>query len=77
MKKGSLIMLAAAISILAFTALRTSNAEEGKSVAWYAANIQEAKAKVQECHDNASIQSSPECGNARHALEISFGVKSK
>lgn len=77
MKKGSLIMLVTAVSILAFTALRTSNAEEGKSVAWYTANIQEAKTKVQECHDNASLQSTPDCGNARHALEISFGVKSK
>jgi DNA-binding helix-hairpin-helix protein with protein kinase domain len=77
MKKGSLIMLVAAVSALTITAFTASNAEESKSVAWYAANIQEAKTKVQACHDNASLQGSPECLNARHALEISFGVGSK
>jgi hypothetical protein len=77
MKKGSLIMLIAAVSVLTITAFRASNAEESKSVAWYTANIQEAKAKVQECHDNSSLQASPECANARHALEISFGISQK
>ena len=76
MKKGSLIMLVAAVSVLTIATFSTSNAEESKSVAWYTANIKEAKAKVQECHDNSSLQTSPECANARHALEISFGVSS-
>ena len=73
--KTSLIMLIAAVSMLAITAFRTGNAEESKTVAWYTANIREAKTKVQACHDNPSLQQgSPECANARHALEISFGV---
>ena len=70
-------MLVAAFLVLAVTAVKTSNAEESKTVAWYTANIKEAKAKIQECHDNPSLQSTPECANARHALEISFGVPSK
>lgn len=77
MKKGSLIMLGTAFLILTVTAFNTTNAEDGKSVAWYTANIKEAKTKVQECHDNSSLQPSPECENARHALEISFGVTNK
>lgn len=77
MKKTNLIMLIAAVSVLTVTAFRASNAEESKSVAWYTANIKEAKTKVQECHDNSSLQASPECANARHALEISFGVGQK
>jgi hypothetical protein len=75
MNKTSLVMLIAAVSILAMTAFSASNAEEAKTVAWYTANIREAKTKVQACHDNPSLQQgSPECANARHALEISFGV---
>ena len=67
----------AAVSALTITAYRASNAEDCKTVAWYTANIKEAKTKVQECHDNSSLQASPECANARHALEISFGVAQK
>lgn len=77
MKKANLIMIIAAVSVLTITTFNTSNAEESKSVAWYTANIKEAKMKVQECHDNSSLQASPECTNARHALEISFGVGQK
>lgn len=55
MKKGSLIMLVAAVSVLTITAFRTSNAEDSKTVAWYTANIKEAKAKAQECHDNSRM----------------------
>jgi hypothetical protein len=76
MKKGSLIILITAGLVLTVMAFRTTQAEESKSVAWYAANIKEAKAKNQQCHDDPSIKSSEaqECANALHALEISFGV---
>jgi hypothetical protein len=77
MKKASLIMLVTAVLALTVTAFKTSNAEDAKSVAWYAANIKEAQAKNQQCHDNQSLQSSPECVNALRALEISFGVSHK
>lgn len=74
MKKGNLIMLVTAVLALAVMAFKTSNAEDGKTVAWYSANIKEAQAKNKECHDNPNLQSTPECVNALHALEITFGV---
>lgn len=77
MKKTSLIVLTTAFLLLMVTAFKTSNAEEAKTVAWYAANIREAKIKNQQCHDDPNIKSSQECLNAQHALEISFGVARK
>ncbi len=77
MKKASLIVLVTAFLALTITAFKTSNAEEAKSVAWYSANIRDAKTKNQQCHDDPSIKSSQECLNAQHALEISFGVNHK
>ncbi|CAG1023472.1 hypothetical protein DOJK_02387 [Patescibacteria group bacterium] len=74
MKKASLIMLITAAAALTITVLQTTNAEEAKTVAWYTANIKEAKLKNQQCHDDPSIKDSQECTNALHALEISFGV---
>jgi hypothetical protein len=77
MKKGSLIMLVTAVLMLVVTVFKTSNAEDAKSVAWYSANIKEAQAKNQVCHDNPNLKSTPECANALHALEITFGVGQK
>jgi hypothetical protein len=77
MKKGSLIMLVTAVLALAVTAFKTSNAEDSTSVAWYSANIKAAQAKNQQCHDEPNLKSTPECVNALHALEISFGVTRK
>ena len=77
MKKGNFIMLITTVLALAFMAFKTSSAEDGKTVAWYTANIKEAKAKNEQCYADASIKSSPECVNALHALEISFGVNHK
>ncbi len=74
MKKGNVIMLVTAVLALAVMAFKTSNAEDGKTVAWYSANIKEAQAKNKECHDNPNLKSTPECVNALHALEITFGV---
>ena len=53
--------------------LTQSNSE--KSVAWYVANIKEAQAKNIECRkdsSNTELQSTPDCVNALHAIEISF-----
>jgi hypothetical protein len=77
MKKSSLIMLGTVVLALSVTIFKTSNAEESKTVAWYSANIKVAQAKNQECYNNPSIKSSPDCLNAQHALEISFGLPSK
>lgn len=77
MKKISAVLLMSIGMLLAVMALQTTNAEETKTVAWYTANIREAKAKNQECHDQPNLKDSQECKNALHALEISFGVPHK
>lgn len=78
MQKNTLILIAAAL-VLILSGFNVINAEEAtqqaentKSVAWYVANIREARTKNQECHDNPSMQTSSDCTNALHALEISF-----
>lgn len=76
-KKNVLLAIIAAL-VLGFTAFKAtvageaSNGDEVKSLAWYVANIKEARRQNQECHDNPSIQSTPTCVNALHALEITF-----
>ncbi|MGR8931295.1 MAG: EexN family lipoprotein [Gammaproteobacteria bacterium] len=77
MQKNHIIVSITAL-LLILSGFTVINAEESaqasseNSVAWYVANIKEAKAKNQECHDNPSLQSSSDCANALHALEISF-----
>ncbi len=75
MKRNALIAIAITL-VLGITAFKATNAGESKSekktVAWYVANVQAAKAQNQECHDNPSLQSTPNCVNSLHALEISF-----
>lgn len=46
--------------------------EPAKSIAWYVANVKEARAKNQQCFDNPDIKTSEDCENALHALQISF-----
>ncbi|MGY6274254.1 hypothetical protein [Methylomonas sp. MgM2] len=79
MKKSTIILISSAV-LLALSAFNVISAEEPnqaqaeneKSVAWYVANIREAKAKNQQCFDSRTQQSTPECENALHALQISF-----
>ncbi|WP_157199224.1 hypothetical protein [Methylomonas koyamae] len=78
MKKSHVMLIAAAVVLLGSTAAlnvtvaNESGKEDAKSVAWYVANIQEAKVQNQVCHDNPSNQSNENCANALHALEITF-----
>ena len=75
MKKNALIAIAIAL-VLGVTGFKATIAGESKSeeksVAWYVANVQSAKVQNQQCHDNPSLQSTPNCVNSLHALEISF-----
>ncbi len=78
MEKNTLILTTAVLALM-LSGFNVINAEESaqqsdnaKSVAWYVANIKEARAKNQECHDNPSMKTSSDCTNALHALEISF-----
>lgn len=49
--------------------------EETKSVAWYVANIQAARAKNKECFGNSEakeLQATPNCVNSLQALNMSY-----
>lgn len=46
--------------------------EETKSVGWYVAHIQEARAQNKVCYDNPGLKETPNCQNSLHALQISF-----
>ena len=82
MKKTTPILIATAL-ILTLTAFKVISAEEAtaavtpestevKSVAWYVANVKEAKAKNQLCYDNPGKLPNEDCENSLHALQISF-----
>ena len=77
MKKS--VITSMSILALAFAGLAMFNSsvagetrEDAKSVAWYVANIQEARQQNQACYNTPGLQSTPNCVNALHALEISF-----
>lgn len=81
MKRSNMIIAATIAALLGAVALNVTNAsstsKEGvntaeKSVGWYVANIRDARAQNQICHDDPSIQSTANCVNSLHALEISF-----
>jgi len=80
MKKSKLMIYAAvlasiaALSVSALETAPTEKTKEAKSVAWYVANIQEAKAQNKVCYGNGAstdTQSSPDCLNSLQALKIS------
>ena len=54
------------------SSVASESSEDAKSVAWYVANIQEARQQNQACYDTPSLKSTPNCANALHALKISF-----
>lgn len=78
MKKSVVTSMSILALVLAGLALFNSSSiagetgEDAKSVAWYVANIQEARQQNQACYDTPSLQSTQNCANALHALEISF-----
>ncbi|OQW75678.1 MAG: hypothetical protein BVN35_08525 [Proteobacteria bacterium ST_bin11] len=78
MKKAHIMIVATAVAALGLTtALNVTNAneaagEDAKTVAWYVANLKEARAQNQACHDDPAIKGSDNCANSLHALEISF-----
>ncbi len=77
MNKNAIILTVTGL-ILVLSAFKVINAEESnppveaKSVAWYVANVKEARAKNKECFDNPEIKATEDCENALHALQISF-----
>ncbi len=75
MKKMNML-IAAAISVTTATAFALTvddqQEQSAKSVAWYTANVREARAKNKICFDNKALQSTTDCKNALHALEIIY-----
>ncbi len=77
--KKIIVLLGLAISAAAY-ALSVSAQENGqsdgsKTVAWYVANIQEARAKNKECYADPNakeLQATADCVNSLQALKISF-----
>lgn len=77
MKKNSIILLIASLALMlsafkVISAEEVKSAEQAKSIAWYVANVKEAKAKNQQCFDNPGLKATEDCENALHALQISF-----
>lgn len=46
--------------------------KEAKSVAWYTANVREARDKNKECYDEPKLQSTEDCKNSLHALQLVY-----
>jgi hypothetical protein len=85
MKKTKLLFAAAAaatVYALSVSALEQPKSDKGKdeeikTVAWYVANIKEARAKNKECYGDPGakeLQSTPNCVNSLQALKMSFVV---
>ncbi len=66
------------ITTFSLTALGLSIQQEeqikikAKTVAWYTANIPEARDKNKECYDKPKLQSTEDCKNSLHALQIVY-----
>jgi inner membrane protein involved in colicin E2 resistance len=77
MNKNSII-LGLAIVTFAITAIaETSNKDgnsnkEAKSIAWYTANVKEARSKNKECFENKELQATEGCENSLHALKLVY-----
>jgi len=83
MKKSNLLFvvtISAVAYALSASALESNKsgevkAEETKTVAWYAANLKDARAKNKECYGDpkaTELQATPNCVNSLQALKISF-----
>jgi hypothetical protein len=85
MKKTHLILAASAVAVVYALSVsaaeksppETAKSEEVKTVAWYVANIKEARAKNKECYSNpgaVELQATPNCINSLQALKMSFAL---
>jgi len=73
--KNYKLILAVIISTITATAYAVSTDQQGidaKSVAWYTANVKEARQKNKSCYDNSELQATQGCKNALHALELIY-----
>lgn len=74
----SILYAVAAAPVLAFVLYQQApvaaeqQVEQAKSVAWYVANIREARKQNEVCFKDQALQTTEPCQNALHALQISF-----
>lgn len=66
------VAIIATTAVVAFQKNQEVKASEIKSVAWYAANQKEAKAQNKICFDQPELQTTENCVNSLHALEMSY-----
>jgi hypothetical protein len=66
------LALFSTVGVMAFQKNLEAKTPTIKSVAWYTANQKEARAQNKECFDNPSLQTTENCINSLHALEMSF-----
>lgn len=74
MKKQKLI-LALILSTITVTAIAVNTDLQGtqtKSIAWFTANVKEAREQNKVCFDTPSLQTSANCKNSLHALKIIY-----
>lgn len=74
MKKQNLILalILSTVTITAVAVTSETQEKDAKSVAWYTANVREARAQNKICFDNPELQTSTTCKNALHALKIVY-----
>lgn len=69
---GVIIATLTATAYAAKVNQREESVGKTKSVAWYTANLPEARSKNKQCFDSPSLKGSEDCVNSLHALEISY-----
>ena len=64
------ILLASTAAVYAVSSEQQE--KEAKSLAWYTANVRAARQKNKICYDDKELQSTMDCKNALHALELVY-----
>ncbi len=68
----SFLIATFSIATFAVSNQQDSAEKDVKSVAWYTANVPDAREKNKECYDTPKLQSTKDCKNSLHALKIVY-----
>ena len=71
-RKLVLALILSTASVGAIAVSSDSSEKDVKSIAWFTANVREARAQNKLCFDSPSLQASANCENALHALKIIY-----
>ena len=74
MKNYNLILavIISTITVTAYAVTSDQQEKEAKSIAWYTANVKEARQTNKLCYDNTELQATQDCKNALHALKLVY-----